>query len=1034
MHFLDLERLDAWVVKPPPPAMARGRVCALTITADLAATRRSSQGAAGGGKGDSTSSPSGAADNVAAEKEHSDSPRHLVAVLEKGAVFVVLLESRRRGGGIEGDPDGGEGGGEGGVNTEPAEGMLGAGDSDDSGSRGRQHSEYIRAGADRTDQAEFAPSWLDVGRGGGGGGGGGIGVRAVPAVGPIGRGPAVGGSSSGGGGDACRRMRMSIISRAWGSKCSVKILRVAATPDAKGGADKQRQWGGGKQHALRTETVRQVTLPIDHASPEQHGLAVIDGTWAVLASSPAGGAPARITVAPLSAPERPVTHPIRVFTLPHGEHVGGVALLSGGSADHASASAPAGGAAVEDGGARPWGLVWSECCIYRVDLGCTQQARPKMEGAGRSDQPQAPTSLSPRPRSHLLPSPPRPLISGVTATAGATVSIALRRPSAASVRRARELRASGRLGEAAQVAIEALDGHTSSAATSRGARSRSLGEEETAGGGVTTRMVREDLANSLLEWLVTLQGRQPRTIPSGAVSDAPGSAGDEGASDAKAGGSIQAPESNISAKKGSNRPPSASQGIGIGAQRESKATPCPRMPSKSELKRDLVASKARALASAASSSQAAPSPPLLERYLLASRDYDPVLAATLLHAHGEADLTVVAGTARGEMALRGVLRVLAESTWPPRLGPRAVEAVCSDGTGVAPREVILAGGGTLFAALEPRLQLRILLSERSILFGGCDGGGPAAEAAAAAVGGSATSPAGGVGDSEAELAGATAGGAIAGVASHLGPILFALSAEDLSGLISRLAQWCKEEAANLVENRGGAVKGSPAKKADTACRGRGGDSAPSTASVEAVEMILRALCELSGRDPPSGEHHRCAWLCAGCLGGVREGGGVLLMPATQRQVGDTGVSVSPPTEDGIGTESADLGDTPLAHVGGRGGLRAPVLEWAQLMALLYDILADGGASSGPASEVAGGLPTVARLRLLRVLPIVWGWHEPVGLMMRLRGAGCWAAVALELELSKNRPEAASAMLHGVVHLLQVRHPRHPQVSRPYALL
>ena len=1047
MHFLDLERLDAWVVKPPPPAMARGRVFALTITSDLAATRRFSQGAAGGDKDDSNSSPSNAAKNIATEKENTDPPRHLVAVLEKGAVFVVLLESRRPGGGIgggigegvsggngsgvEGDPDGGtmgEGGGEGGVNNEPAERTLEAGDSD--GGRGRQHSEYIRAGADRVDQAEFAPSWLDVGRGGGGGGGGGMGVRAMPPVCPFGRGPPVGDSSGGGGGgggDACRRMRMSIISRAWGSKCSVKILRVAATPDAKGGADKQRQWIGGKQHALRTETVRQVTLPIDHASPEQHGLAAIDGTWAVLASSPAGGAPARITVAPLGVPERPVTHPIRVFTLPHGEHVGGVALLSGsnaGSADHVSSSALAGEAPEKDGDAGPWGLVWSECCIYRVDLGGTQQARPKMEGTGRSDQPHAPTSLSPRPQAHLLPSPPLHLLSGVTAAAGATVSIALRRPSAASVRRARELHASGRLGEAAQVAIEALDGHTSSAATSRGARSRSLGEEETSGGGVTTRMVREDLANSLLEWLVTLQGRQPRASPLGAVSGPPVSAGDEGTSAAKAGGSIQAPESNMSAKKGWSRPRSTSQESGTSAPRESKATPCPRMPSRSELKRDLVTSKARPPASAASP-QVAPSSPLLERYLLASRDYDPVLAAKLLHAHGEADLAILAGTSRGEMALRGVLRVLAESTWPPRLGSRAVEAVCSDETGVAPRELVIAGGGTLFAALEPRLQVRILLSERSILFGDCDGGSPAA-AAVAAVGGSAASPAGGVGDSEASRA-------IAGVTSHLGPILFALSAEDLSGLISRLTQWCKEDAASLVDNSEGEPKGPPAKKADAARRGRGVDSAPSAASVEAVKMILRALCELSGRNPPSGEHHRRAWLCAGCLGGVREGGDFLLVPATQREVGNTGVSVSS-TEDGAGTENTSLGDISLARVGGRGVSRVPVLEWAQLIARLYDILPDAGTSSDSASEVNGGLPAAARRCLLRVLPVVWGWHEPVGLMMRLRGAGCWAAVALQLELSTNRSEAATAMLHGVVHLLQVRHPRRPQFGRPCAWL
>lgn len=1057
MHFLDLERLDAWVVKPPPPVMARGRVCALTITADLTSTRSSSQVTAGGGKGDSTSSPSIAAERSPAEKEYSEPPRHLVVILEKGAVFVVLLESRRPGSGggdgtgnnytgIEGDPDiviKGEVESRGGITAVATECMLGAGDSDEGG-RSRQHSEYVRAGADRADQAEFAPSWLDVGRGGGGGSGGGMGVRALPPVGPSGSGPAISssGGGSGGGGDACRRMRMSIISRAWGSKCSIKILRVAAMPDAKGGGDKQRkqgkgrEWGGGggKQHALRTETVRQVSLPVDHASPEQHALAAVDGTWAVLASSPAGAAPARITVAPLGAPESPATHPIRVFTLPHGEHIGGVVLLSGsnaGMADQASTPSPAGEATEEDGGAGPWGLVWSECSIYRIDLGGTQQARPKTEGAGRTDGPQTPTSLSPRPQPHLLPSPPRHSLAGVAAAAGATASIALRRPSAASVRRAREMHASGRLGEAAQLAIEALGGHTSSVVGSRVARSRSLGEEETAGGGATTRMVREDLANSLLEWLVTLQGRQPRASPRGAVSDMPEGAGDAGTIGAKAGGNIQAPESNLSAKRGSTRPPSASQGSG--APREPKATACPRGSSKNELRRDLAASKARAPFPAVSQT----APPLLERYLLASRDYDPVLAATLLHAHGEADLAVLAGTARGDMALAGILRVLAESTWPPRLSTRAVEALCSDETGAAPREAVLAGGGTLFAALEPSLQLRVLLSEKSIMFGGCDGGGPAAASAAAAAaarGESTALPVGRmpVGGSKGDLTRPTVSRAIAGVTSHLGPILPALSVEDLSGLISRLAQWCKEDTASLVEKSEEELKGSPPKTADTAHHGRGGDSEPSAASVEAVEMILRALCELSGRQPPSGDHHRRVWLCAGCLGSVGESERPLLRPAPQTRVGDIGVAFSFAPEGGTG--NANSGETLLAGVGGWGASGAPVLKWAQLTTQLCDVLRGEGASSGSVCEVGGGLPTVARLRLLRVLPVVWGWHEPVRLMMRLRGAGCWAAVALELELSMNRREAASAMLHGVVHLLQVRHLWRPDQDRPCALV
>ena len=54
-----------------------------------------------------------------------------------------------------------------------------------------------------------------------------------------------------------------------------------------------------------------------------------------------------------------------------------------------------------------------------------------------------------------------------------------------------------------------------------------------------------------------------------------------------------------------------------------------------------------------------------------------------------------------------------------------------------------------------------------------------------------------------------------------------------------------------------------------------------------------------------------------------------------------------------------------------------------------------------------------------MLPAAWGWHDPVGMLLRLREAGCWAAVALQLELSGNGPEAASATLHGVVAYLRV---------------
>lgn len=397
-------------------------------------------------------------------------------------------------------------------------------------------------------------------------------------------------------------------------------------------------------------------------------------------------------------------------------------------------------------------------------------------------------------------------------------------------------------------------------------------------------------------------------------------------------------------------------------------------------KRDSAAATSKTTAGKAAP-PAAPSSQL-ERYLVSSCDYDPVLAATLLHEHGESDLAVVAGTARegkdrgGAAVLSRVLRVLADSSWPPRLGPRAVEALCSDETGAAAREAIQAGGGTLFAALEPCLQLRVLLSDKGILFGGAEVGVGVESSAREEeeAGAEVEAGAGAIGEA-AEAMQPDAGGASAGVRRHLGPLVSALSAEELDVLISRLAKWCSEDV--VAPRTGGETESAP--PTDESC--------PSPAALEGLEVILEALCELSRRPPPPGEQHRRAWSHAGCIIDI-----------------DIDIDI----------------DVPPGHEGG--APNAPRLEWAQMTASLCGILSGEGealAAGGGGDGEAGGLPTAARRRLLRVLPVVRGWHDSVGALLRLREAGCWAAVALQLELVGNGPEAATATLHGVVALLQV---------------
>ncbi|CAN0488949.1 unnamed protein product, partial [Discosporangium mesarthrocarpum] len=90
-----------------------------------------------------------------------------------------------------------------------------------------------------------------------------------------------------------------------------------------------------------------------------------------------------------------------------------------------------------------------------------------------------------------------------------------RRPPPEAVRQARQLHAAGRVWEAAQVAMEALDGTPGPGGLGTGGANAATGPPRVedpggagggggGGGGTTTRMMREDLANSLLGWLVSL--------------------------------------------------------------------------------------------------------------------------------------------------------------------------------------------------------------------------------------------------------------------------------------------------------------------------------------------------------------------------------------------------------------------------------------------------------------------------------------------------------------------------------------------------
>lgn len=915
-------------------------------------------------------------EGIASGRAQAGRSRHLVVVLDAGAVFVVLLEQRRpRGKGPDFDTT---------IHSSAGEHMksdvidkdgVDGGGNGDRGNEERQTFEYAHLKANQAHHADFAPVWLDIGRGGGGGGGGGVGVRLVPST------PKYGSSSR-----SLRRLHMSIVSRAWGNRCSVKMLRLACPPDVDV-ADREGQQGKGKErgrtkhYPLRTETARTFVLPVDHAYPEEHALAAVDGEWVVLASPSSGSTPARVSIAPLDWSERAATNQsVCVFSLPLGEQIHGVSLFHSGKdrsdpdPDPASSSEARGKVSQETS----WGVVWSGFCIYRVILGGKNVAPLRVVDMGQDTTKllTAPTSLqsSPPPahsrqRAHTF--------EGLSVM-GTAASIAVRRPSTSSVRRARELYSEGHLAEAAQVAMEALDGrHVSS-----------TGPEETTGGGVTTRMVREDLANSLLEWLVALHVQHSHSSL-GLHSPEMTGEGDPGATDNSGdlSSSVLHPADEIDLGKSVEavKPWRTSRGHDLprGFTGETASSTSSAYESRTK---HLATGGTIALQSALVA------PSRLERYLLSSLDYDPVRAAALLHANGEADLAVLAGTFRGGLSLLGVLRVLAESTWPPRLGPRAVEAVCGCENGSAVRKMLHAGGGILYAALEPRLQCRLLLSDRSILFGNGD------EVAAN-------------GEDEVLEAGIEhalleGDASVAGVQSHLASKLYSLPAMDLATLISRLAQWSTE--VGVLLDRGQEVTDFPTNLGNGNTRRL--ESAPHAPALEALEIVLAALCELGGRGPPldNGAGRR-EWLSAGCLllelgrngcDHERDAATAFNFLLSQTEIETQNVSGGRSTE----------------HRGKRR------LKWSEMTSLLCDVLAEegiGGEGECGDEESFSRLPTAARRSLQRVLPIVQGWHDPVRMVMRARGAGCWAAVAVELELSRNSREAASAMLHGVVTLLQV---------------
>lgn len=910
--------------------------------------------------------------DTAAEGEIPDL-RHLVAVLETGAVFVVLLERGRPDGGGDGDRSadrddsvGGEDASKGGRESDTVHRR------DSSNGTGKNtRSEYVRLGMDRADDPKFDPTWLDVGRGGNGGGGGGMGVRAMPPGWSAGSGAVVGSQSAG------LHLHMSIVSRAWGNKCTVKMLKLAAMP-ARGGADTEghrREWGNNKPQAIRTETVRQVTLPTDHPSPEQHALAAVDGNWVILASPPAGGAPAVITVAPLGQGERPVPSSMRAFTLPHGEQVGGVALLT---SSHMSSIGPAlrpvsaEGQTVQEVFRPAWGLVWSDAAIYRVDFGQVGRT-PRTD----VDVSTGPLPASPPPPPPPLPPPPRESTRTTgSARANPTASIVIRRPPAAAIRRAHELHAVGDIAEAAQVAMEALDGNRpmSSAVAgggSGGARQAPPGKEKT-GGGATTRMLREDLANSLLEWLITLHVRRscPRALalheentpsPGSATADGPTSSIGRPGAGATQAGEVRRASKQTSLVRTSKR-------VERKGTETEKTRPLPPVPARASSR--------------------------LETFLLKSRDYDPVLAATLLHAHGEADLAIIAGTARGGNAISGVIRVLTESSWPPRLGPRAVEALCAN---TAAGEAIRAGGGTLLAALEPRLQVRMLMSNGRISSGTRGSTSGELSLAASKTG-------------EATMASlvAPSEGTLGGVRSHILPLLPVLPAEDLAELVSRLVQWCRDSSLDSVT-----VEASEPLPQNVGAYRELSSSFPSCSAREAVDFTFNVLFELSGREPPLGPEHRRAWLNAGCTGRSTS------VPNTE--VDNSSAAFSTTMAPARASVALDMAVSPEALE-----VQGDASEWPRAAASLCRVLNAEGlcgegvhGDSGGGDQIVGGLPTAARRVLLRALPLLRRWYDPVRVLLKARGSGCWAAVALQLELAGNRREAASARLHGVVATLQV---------------
>lgn len=923
--------------------------------------------------------------------EHYDPPLHLVTVLETGAVFVVLLERGRPnfGGDAAMGDSGGDIGSAGGGGGKPgdvnSDGVSGESTDDGFGEsdvvrhhRGRSSSirtlmEYARLGADRAEDADFAPAWLDVGRGGSGGGGGGMGVRAIQSLSGF-PGKTHSATSYADG----FRLRMSIVTRAWGNRCAVKIVRLVAMPEAVGGdADMHgRERGIAKQPVLRTETVRTVTLPTDHPSPEQHALAAVDGNWVVLASPPAGGAPARVTIAPLDQAERPAPSSINVFPLPPGESVVGVALLPASHVSEASLVTHSvyrgehGAANVSRGS---WGLVWTNAGIYRADLGGEKRAERTPSDAGRATLPKPPPKAP----------PPLPPVKSNTRTTKSTLgtpaaSIAIRRPPAAAVLRARELHASGHLEEASQVAMDALDGTRAGSAWSG---QPTHGREET-GGGVTTRMVREDIANSLLEWLTTLHlRRSPRDTQW--VSEE----------------HVVAPSGRVTARTRSDDKP--------GSKRVSQAfaRSLPRVPRRGG-KQAMTARSSNE-----EPNEAAPAPARaksrLERFILSSQDYDPILATTLLHAHGEADLAVVAGTARGRVALSGVLRVLAESSWPPRLGARAVEALCAKG---AAAEAVRVGGGTLLAAMDPRLQVRMLMADRRILFGAADKQdesklpSPTRDDTALAEGAV-----------EEPLTGVPGG-----VRSYLGPIIFELPDEALVGVASQLIRWCAMDAPE--EGVGDTVESQPIVDARP-------EILPSTPEREAIEVVFDSLFELSGRQPPLGPAHHRAWLQSGCVSCAISRESVCKMESETTGTSSSSFIASPISSSNSILSTAGGVDRQL----GTSECRAGRSEWAHVVSSFRRVFADEGLGdddgragdelSGPSTACqCGGLPTAARNVLVRALPLLRGWYDPVRLLLKAKGAGCWAAVAPELDYLEHRREAASAKLYGVVCLLQVRRP------------